>query len=90
MKTAEIFLDVFRGRTTGRRATYKIINLTLDVVKIVLKGVQIKLGVEGTKEDEANGFVRRYNGTGCYGGNDGYILTAKGYREIFRLLSVKA
>jgi len=86
MKTVSIFVDVFNGRTKGRKATFKVNNLTLDAVKIVLNGTMVKLETEHALEDVENGYLRRCNCTGCYGGNDGYIPTLKGYKEIFKAL----
>ena len=88
MNTADIFVDVFKLRTEGRKASFKINNLTLDAVKIVLKGEIVKFGTPGTKEDLDNGFLKK-----CYaeakncGGYSGYYPTAKGYRAILAELS---
>lgn len=87
MKTAGIFADVFIRRTTGRRATFTVVNLTLDAVKIVLRGEKLKLNVEGALEDVQAGYLRRANGSGYYGGADGYLPTAKGYRKIHEQLN---
>jgi len=87
MNTAKIMADVFRARTEGRKAIYKINNLTIDAVKIVLKGELIKLETIGALEDEKNGFLKRKNCTGFHGGRDGYIPTAKGYKTIFEHLN---
>ena len=86
MKTANIFADIFTRRTTGEKRMYTINALTLDTVKIVLRGTKLNLDVSGTEEDCNAGFLRRANGTGCYGGTDGYIPTAKGYRAIIAML----
>lgn len=86
MKTAEIFTGLFKERTTGRRASFTINVLTLDAVKIVLKGTKVKLDTEGANEDCAGGFLRRQNSTGIYGGNDGFIPTAKGWKAILKAL----
>lgn len=86
MKTAEIFKEIFNERTTGRRAMFTVNNLSVEAVKIVLKGIQIKIGTSGVEEDELNGFVKRQNLTGYHGGNDGYVPTAKGYRAILNML----
>lgn len=86
MNTATIFAEVFKGRTTGRRAIYTIVNLTLDVVKLVLNGELVKIGTDGAIEDLENGFLRVKRNSGYYGGNDGYIPTAKGYRAILKVL----
>ena len=87
MKTATIYAEVFTGRTTGKRAMYTVNALTIDALKIVLKGVQVKFGTEGAEEDEQAGYIRRQNRSGYYGGSDGYIPTAKGYREILSTLN---
>ena len=82
MNTVKIFTEVFKERTEGRRATYKINNLTLDAVKIILKGELTRLDAAGAIEDVENGFLKRKNCTGFYGGRDGYAPTAKGYKAI--------
>lgn len=86
MNTATIFAEVFKGRTTGSRAIYTIVNLTLDAVKLVLNGELVKIGTDGAIEDLENGFLRVKRNSGYYGGNDGYIPTAKGYRAILKVL----
>lgn len=86
MKTAQIFAEVFTERTTGRRAMYTINALTVDAVKVVLNGVQLALGTDGAEDDERAGYIRRDNKTGYYGGRDGYKPTAKGFREILKVL----
>lgn len=86
MNTATIFVEVFKGRTTGRKAIYKVVNLTLDAVKLVLNGELVKIGTDGAIEDLENGFLRVKRNSGYYGGNDGYIPTAKGYRAILKVL----
>lgn len=87
MNTASIFVDTFKGRTTGRKRIFTVVNLTLDVVKTVLKGEMLKLGTEGALEDVEAGYLKRNNCTGFHRGNDGYLPTAKGYRAIFKALS---
>lgn len=87
MITSGIFAEVFTSKTTGARRCFTIANLTLDAVKLVLKGTQIKLGTAGAEIDCENGFLKRVNLTGYYGGNDGYIPTAKGYKAILKQLS---
>ena len=87
MNTATIFAEVFTGRTTGRRAMYTVNALTVDALKVVLKGVQVKFGTEGADEDERAGFIRKQRNSGYYGGNDGYTPTAKGFREILNTLN---
>ena len=86
MKTASIFAEQFTARTTGRRAIYTINVLSLEAIKIVLKGVSLKLGTEGAEEDCGKGYLRRRNGTGYYGGNDGFMPTAKGWKAILAAL----
>lgn len=86
MKTASIFAEVFKGRTTGVRRMYTVNALTLDALKTVLNGVQIKFGTDGAEEDERAGYVRKQKKSGYYGGNDGYIPTAKGFRAILNTL----
>lgn len=86
MNTATIFTEVFKGRTTGRRRMYTVANLTLDAVKVVLNGEMLKFGVDGAEEDVENGFLRVKKCSGFYGGNDGYIPTAKGYKAILKEL----
>ena len=71
MKTAGFFADLFTMRTTGTKRMYTINALTLDAVKIVLQKTKLNLDAPGT---------------GCYGGTDGYLPTAKGYRAILALL----
>ena len=87
MNTAKIFADTFIKRTTGRKASFKVNNLTLDAVKVVLKGIQIDHTAKGLNEDYENGFLRKQTNSGFYGGNDGYIPTAKGYRRILAELA---
>ena len=60
--------------------------LTLDAVKVVLRGVQLETGTGGAADDERAGYIRRENNTGYYGGHDGYKPTAKGFREILKAL----
>ena len=86
MKTAGFFADLFTMRTTGAKRMYTINALTLDAVKIVLQKTKLNLDVPGTEDDCNDGYLRRANGTGCYGGTDGYLPTAKGYRAILALL----
>ena len=86
MKTAGIFAEAFTERTTGRRAMYTVNALTVDAVKVVLNGVQLETGADGAEDDERAGYIRRDNKTGYYGGRDGYIPTAKGFREILKAL----
>lgn len=86
MITSNIFSEIFVSRTTGAKRCFTIVNLSLDAVKIVLKGTQIKLETDGAEVDCENGFLKRVNSTGYYGGSDGYIPTAKGYRAILKLL----
>ena len=86
MNTATIFAEVFKVRTTGRKAIYKVVNLTLDAVKLVLNGELIKSGTDGASEDLKNGFLREKRNSGFYGGNDGYIPTTKGYKAILKEL----
>lgn len=86
MKTTSIFVDVFNSRTTGSRAIFKVVNFTLNAVKIVLKDTMLKLGTEDALEDVEAGYLRRNNCTGYYHGNDGYLPTAKGYRAIYKAL----
>ena len=87
MNTSRIFADLFTARTTGRKAVFHVNNLTLDAVKIVLKGIQIDFNTEGADEDLDNGFLRKQVNSGFHGGNDGYIPTAKGFRRILAELS---
>lgn len=87
MKTANIFADIFTERTTGRRAMFTLNSLAVDALKVVLKGVQVKFGTDGAEEDEQTGFIRKQRNSGYYGGNDGYIPTAKGFREILNTLN---
>ena len=88
MNTADIFVDVFKLRTEGKKASFKIVNLTLDAVKIVLKGEIVKFGTPGTKEDLCNGFLKQCHAEAknCDGYN-GYYPTAKGYKAILSKLS---
>lgn len=90
MKTAEIWIEVFTQRTTGRRRMFTIVNLTLDAVKTVIGNTQIKLDTDNAIEDINNGYMRRVNCTGFYNGNDGYVLTAKGYKELLKMLQMAA
>ena len=87
MNTSRIFTDAFTARTTGRRATFKVNNLTLDAVKVVLKGIQLSLNEDGVMEDLENGFLRKQRNSGFYVGADGYVPTAKGFRKILAELS---
>ena len=87
MKTATVFAEVFTARTTGRRAMFTVNAVTVDALKIVLKGVQVKFGTEGAEEDERAGYILKQRNSGYYGGNDGYIPTAKGFREILNALN---
>ena len=87
MKTATIFAEVFTGRTTGKRAMFTVNALTIDALKVVLNGVQIKFGTEGAEDDEHAGYIRKQRNCGYYGGNDGYIPTAKGFRKILDALN---
>lgn len=87
MNTANVFAEVFTGRTTGRCAIFKVNTLTVDALKVVLKGVQVKIGTDGAEDDEQAGFIRKQRNGGYYGGNDGYIPTAKGFREILNTLN---
>lgn len=87
MKTAQIFAETFTERTTGRRAMFTVNALTLDAVKVVLRGVQLETGTDGAADDERDGYIRRENNTGYYGGRDGYKPTAKGFREILKALN---
>jgi hypothetical protein len=57
--------------------------LTLNAVKVVLKGVQMSLD----EEDLKRVYLRRDCKSGFYGGDDGYIPTAKGFRKILAELS---
>ena len=86
MKTANIFVEVYNNKTTGRRAVFKVVNITLEAVKIVLKNEMISLDSVGALEDVENGYLKRDNRTGYYGGKDGYTLTAKGYKAILNIL----
>ena len=86
MKTCGVFVDLFTARTTGVRRMFTVSNLTLDAVKVVLKGVSLKLDTDGAEDDCNGGYLRRCNLTGYYGGNDGYVPTAKGYRAILSML----
>ena len=87
MNTAKYWAEIFTARTTGPKAIFQVA-LTLNAVKVVLKGIQLNLNnVEGATEDLKKGFLRRQNNTGFYGGADGYIPTAKGYRMILAELS---
>lgn len=86
MNTARFWSDIFTARTTGRKAIFQVNALTLDAVKVVLKGIQLNLNEEGATEDLKRGFLRRQNNSGFYGGNDGYIPTAKGFRMILKEL----
>ena len=86
MKTCEVFADAFRTRTTGVRRMFTVSNLTLDAVKVVLKGVSLKVDTDGAEDDCNSGYLRRCNLTGYYGGTDGYVPTAKGYRVILAKL----
>ena len=70
MKTAEIWIEVFTQRTTGRRRMFTIVNLTLDAVKTVIGNTQIKLDTDNAIEDINNGYMRRVNCTGFYNGNE--------------------
>ena len=65
---------------------YTINALTVDALKVVLKGTQIKFGTDGAEEDEQAGYIRKQIKGGYYGGNDGYIPTAKGFHEILNTL----
>lgn len=87
MNTSRVFADVFTARTTGRRAMFEVNNLTLDAVKVVLKGVQLNFNEDGAMEDLENGFLRKQCNSGFYGGEDGYVPTAKGFRKILAELS---
>lgn len=87
MNTATIFAEAFTEKTTGRRAMFTVNALTVDALKVVLKGVQVKFGTDGAEEDEQAGFIRKQRNGGYYGGNDGYIPTAKGFREILNTLN---
>ena len=66
---------------------YTVNALTMDALKVVLKGVQVRFGTEGAEEDENAGYIRKQFNSGYYGGNDGYIPTAKGFREILNTLN---
>lgn len=92
MKTANTFVNVFRARTEGRRRTFTVVNLTLDAVKTVLKGEMLRPDTSNTAiaEDVEDGYIRRNNRSGFYGGADGYIPTAKGYRAILKQLEAGA
>jgi hypothetical protein len=83
MNTAKCWAQVFIDRTTGRRAIFQVNTLTLNAVKVVLKGVQMSLD----EEDLKRGYLRRDCKSGFYGGADGYIPTAKGFRKILAELS---
>jgi len=87
MNTSKVWADTFTARTTGRRAMFKVNNLTLDAVKVVLKGIQLNINEEGAMEDLENGFLRKQCNSGFYGGADGYVPTAKGFRKILAELS---
>lgn len=87
MNTSRIFADRFTAMTTGRGGIFRVNKLTLDAVKIVLGGIQIDFNTEGADEDFDNGFLRRQVRSGFYGGYDGYIPTAKGFRRILAELS---
>lgn len=87
MITSSIFAEVFTSRTTGPKRCFTIVNLSLDAVKLVLNGTQIKLGTDGAEVDCMSGFLKRVNRSGFYGCNDGYVPTAKGYRAILKQLS---
>jgi len=87
VNTSRVFEDVFIARTTGRRAIFIVNNLTLDALKVVLKGMQLNLNEEGAMEDFENGFLRKQRNSGFYGGADGYVPTAKGFRQILAELS---
>ena len=66
---------------------YTVNALTVDALKVVLNGVQIKFDTEGAEDDEHAGYIRKQRKSGYYGGNDGYIPTAKGFREILNTLN---
>jgi hypothetical protein len=87
MNTSKFWADAFTTRTTGRRAIFHVDALTLNAVKVVLKGIQLNLNEEGATEDLKRGFLRRQCNSGFYGGADGYIPTAKGFRQILAELS---
>lgn len=87
MNTSRVFADVFIARTTGRRAIFKVNNLTLEAVKVVLKGIQLSFDEDGAMQDLKNGFLLKQHNSGFYGGADGYVPTAKGFRKILEELS---
>ena len=87
MQTADIFTEVYRARTTGRKRVFTVENLTLGAVKLVLDGEMVDLDTAGAKADAEAGFLKRKNCSGFYGGHDGYVLTAKGFRRILVELS---
>lgn len=68
---------------------YTVNALTIDALKVVLKGVQVKPETAGAEEDETAGYIRKQKLSGYYGGNDGYIPTAKGFREILKTIERK-
>lgn len=86
MKTIDVYRNIFISRTTGKSAMFTINRLSLDAVKIVLKGIQLPLCIYGGAEDAENGFLKLQRNSGFYGGSDGYIPTTKGYRTIYNAL----